>query len=653
MLWPKRFHGPVWLTAVGALLFLTIVELVKPRAFLYDDNLTQFLPWYSFSYDSWRHGVVPQIDFYNYLGHPVLTAGQAGVFYPPIFLGMALAHFCGRPAAGIEWLCWMHLAAAALVVERLTRPLFTRAAPSVALGWLYLTLPFNLCASQLWTVDSYTIFFVPLVFLCLDRLAEQPTLRRTAALALVKAFFLFSGHLNYFALCLIFEVFFLALRFGWTGLPGLRRAFFAWVGANVLGGLAAMAALGPILLHLGQTAERSQPMALDLVLSESMHLTTFFASQFGLFLTDDTDNYLFRPGWYYWGGSILLLAAPWAFWREPLVRRWGLLVLAAVVLSTSAYVLVCLLPGYRSFRWPVKNMLFGGFFYVMLFASGLRLTERRWPGLLCLGLILFGVAMNVVVALSAASLSGSEIFPRYAPEFHLPFEKLRDGRSVLVGLVNGDRFNPDYLGFEFATLARTPGFAGYDPLVLAQNKREALDIVFLGLPWQPLDDAMVRHFSDWSVRYYFVHESSPAFAFLQSRPRFHVVYQHGPLHIFQDDLARTFAFFADAPQQPLPVAFGHNELTIDTRTHRGSGTLSLSLVPLAGYSWTTSDGQGGAVPVAADGRMTIPDIPGAGTIEIRYREPGLEFFIAVSLASFALLASCLLNRKDLANPNSV
>lgn len=649
MLCPKRFHGPVWLTACGALLLLTVVELVKPRAFLFDDNLTQFLPWYAFSYDAWRHGVTPQIDFYNYLGHPFLTAGQAGIFYPPIVAAMALAHACGRPEIGLEWLCWIHLAAAALVVERLARPLFSRPAPSMAIGWLYLSLPFNLCASQLWVVDSYTIFFVPLVFLCLERMADQITFGRAAALALVKTFFLFSGHLNYFALSLIFEAIYLALHDAWSEtkprrarLPDFGRALLAWTGANVLAGLAALPALGPVLSHLGQTAERSRPMARTFALDESIHLPTFLSSQFGLFLNDSSDHYLFRPGWLFWGGSVLLLAVPFAFWRDSRVRRWGLLALAAVVLSTSAYLVVSFLPGYQSFRWPAKNMLFGGFFYVILFASLMQMAARRWPGPLCLGLILFGVTTNLVVTLNAVSLSGSETYPRYAPEFHLPLEKLRDGRSFLVGLTNGDHFNPDYLGFEFATLARVPAFAGYDPLVLAQNRREALDIVFLGLPWHDLDDPMVQHLSDWSVRYYFVNETAPALAFLQSRPRFQPVYQLGALRIFEDGQSRPLAYFADDPQQALPVKFGENELTIDTRAHPGAGTLSISLVPLPGYSWSSQDGETHLVPVATEGRMTIPNASGGGSIRICYHEPGLDAFLAVSLAAFALIAACLL-----------
>jgi hypothetical protein len=131
---------------------------------------------------------------------------------------------------------------------------------------------------------------------------------------------------------------------------------------------------------------------------------------------------------------------------------------------------------------------------------------------------------------------------------------------------------------------------------------------------------------------------------LQSRPRFQPVYQNGSLRIFEDGQAAPLAFFEDAPQQPLPVQFGDNELTIDTRTHPGAGTLSLSLVPLAGYSWSDQSGKSHPVPVAPEGRMRIPGVSGGGNIKVRYHEPGLDAFLAISLAAFALIATCLFMR---------
>jgi hypothetical protein len=40
--------------------------------------------------------------------------------------------------------------------------------------------------------------------------------------------------------------------------------------------------------------------------------------------------------------------------------------------------------------------------------------------------------------------------------------------------------------------------------------------------------------------------------------------------------------------------------------------------------------------------MTIPNVPGGGTIAVRYHEPGLDAFIAISLAAFAVIAGALL-----------
>jgi hypothetical protein len=651
MVWPRRFHGSVWLTALGALFFLTAIQLAKPVAFFWDDNANEFWPWYAFDYAALCHGVIPQIDFYNYLGNPYLTSGQPAVFYPPVYLSVALAHLFGRPEITIEWLAWVHLAGAAVVMERVARFLGSNPIQAMATGWLYSTLPFITCSPQLWVYNSYTAFYVPLIFLGLELLIQRITFRRVAGLALVKALLFFSGAINYFALSLLFELAYLAVRLSWKdpdAAPQVPRLFdrlrifarviLAWTVANFLMILLSLPSFGPMVMHLNDTADRSQPMSLELVLDESIHLQTFLCSQVGIFLPDPAARYLYRPGWLFWGGSALAPILLLSTWRSVQVRRFGLLALAAVILSTTAFVLIHDLPGYRSFRWPAKNMLFAGFFYVLAFSAMVRAMPDRWHHVAKLGVLLFGVLTNLVVAFGPESRSGTEFYERHAPVFHVPLEKMQQGRTVLVGLAEGDFFNPDYLGFQFATLVRVPAFAGDDPMVFAQNKREALNVVFVGLPWHDPDDAMVDHLSSWSVRYYFVHELSPRLGYLESHPRFRPMFQYGALRIFEDEQSAPLAYFEDQPQRVVPLQFGDNEVTIDTRDHSGEGTLSVSLVPLAGYSWRQDGGPAQPVPVAKEGRMKIPGIPGGTIIRIRYHEKWLDGFIAIALGTFALLA---------------
>ncbi|HEY0257078.1 MAG TPA: hypothetical protein VGC39_06525, partial [Candidatus Methylacidiphilales bacterium] len=199
MVLPQRFHRSIWLTALGALFFLAAFEWVKPQAFFFDDNLFYFLPAYDFNARAVAHGVIPQINFFQYLGETWLSDSQMSVFYPPIYPAMWFSRVSGRPGIGIEWLCWVHMTAAALVIERLARLLGCRAPEAIGAAWLYLTLPVIVCASQLWVNTAFTELYVPLTFLALELFLRRMTLERMIGLGSVKALFLLSGHINYFA----------------------------------------------------------------------------------------------------------------------------------------------------------------------------------------------------------------------------------------------------------------------------------------------------------------------------------------------------------------------------------------------------------------------------------------------------------------------
>lgn len=644
----RRFHASAWLTAAGALLFLFVMELAKPGCFFWDDNVTEFWPGYALNLAALRHGVLPQIDFFNYLGQPSLSTAQSSTFYPPVYLAATLAEWLHRPDVAIAWLDWIHLAAVALVVERFAREMGGSAAQAVIAGWLYLTLPIICCMPQLWVHSGYTAFYVPLIFLQLELLIRQVTFRRIFVLALAKAFFFFSGAINFFALSLLFEAIYLAVRWATEKEAPRRvvegiRPVRAWIGATVLALLLALPSLGPIAQHIAETADRAHGMTMGKVLDQSIQLGTFFCAQAGVFLRDSSPNdYIYRPGWLFLGGSILVPFLILHGWRKAEVRRWGVMALAGLLLSTPVFAVVHFLPGYGSFRWPAKDMLFAGFFFVLMLVALIRALPANWPSRSRLGLLLVALTTNIVVALGPESSNGAERFPRYPAEFHLPMERLREGRAVLVGLSQGNRFNPDFLGFQFATLAHLPALAGYDPLVFAQNKREALNIEFIGLPWTPVDDAMVEHFAGWSVRYYFVDQLSPVLGFLQQRPRFRPLFQKDGLRVLEDTQAQPLAYFEDAPQQKLPVTWGVNDVVIDTSLHPGPGMLSLSLVPLAGYSWSIPGGKKETVPVAPSGRMRIPNVTGGGAVQVRYDEPRLMIFIAISLATLLLAVGGLI-----------
>ncbi|HEY0255904.1 MAG TPA: hypothetical protein VGC39_00560, partial [Candidatus Methylacidiphilales bacterium] len=356
------------------------------------------------------------------------------------------------------------------------------------------------------------------------------------------------------------------------------------------------------------------------------------------------DAYLYPAAWYYCGGFLLLLPLSIYGWKQPEVRLWGLLMLAAFILSTPVFSLIHFLPGYGAFRWPAKMLLFGTFFYTLTLAVLMRHLPRRWPASVGAAILILAACSNLFVTFGSSVRNGSEFFPRYPAAFHLPLEWMQNGRMLLTGLAKANRYNPDFLSYDFATLARVPAFAGYEPLVAAQNKRETLGIVFIGLLDRDFDAPIIQHLRSWSVRYYLVDKISPWLPRLLAMPGFQEIYHDGSVHILEDVDAAPFAYFMDEPRQALPVKFGDNKLEIQTGGK--TGTLSISLVPLPGYSWRGQGKDSQSVPVDSAGRMRIEKAASAdGVIRIRYHEPWLNGYIALSLGSMILCGAGLLYRR--------
>jgi len=62
------------------------------QLFLYDDNATAFLPFYTYNWNSVINNLtIPFINFHQYLGHTYFSQGQTGVLYPPIYLAVLLS----------------------------------------------------------------------------------------------------------------------------------------------------------------------------------------------------------------------------------------------------------------------------------------------------------------------------------------------------------------------------------------------------------------------------------------------------------------------------------------------------------------------------------------------------------------------------------
>jgi len=629
----RRFDPWLWWTASGGLLFLTIFQLHQPGGFLFDDNILYFLPCYIFDYEALRQGIIPQLNVYQYLGQSWLSDSLVGAFYPPIYIAMALAYFFHYWQLAIDWLCWIHLVGAAIVVQRFALLWGSRPAWAMCTGWLYLTLPFICCSPQLWVVNSYCAFYIPLALLAIERLIRHVSVAGLLALSVVKALFILSGHINYFALSLLFEVAYLGFRA--FGSNTIIRLGVLWLTANGLAALASLPSLGPVLFHLRTAAHESIPLTLNQILDLHVDPGIFIVAQFGHWLTW---GYAYQPAWMFLGGSVFLPALLLRGKRKRRVLLFLVLMGLALIFSTPAFVLIHYLPGYGAFRWPEKLLLFVALFHAMLFAALVRHLPPQFPR--WLGGILFATAIscNLMVDFSPHAQAVTWLFHHYSWDSRLPIAHLQDGRSISIGSSSDHSYNPNFLNCYYASMVHVPVVGGYDVLIADQNRYEALDM-FFGNYEGKLDDAIIRHLRSWSVCHYLVETNSPTTYFLQNLTGFHKVDQIGKITIFDDTAAPAFAYFEETPVHALPVTYHPNGIEVETGAEF-NGTLSLSLVPLPGYAWFDVGAPNPVlhpIPPRNQGRMRIEALRSTtGRVGVVYREPGLNFFLMIGAVAWIL-----------------
>lgn len=631
--------SPAWITALLALVILTAYESSHPHGFFYDDSIYWFLPSYELNYESLKHHHLAQINFYQFLGYAPLADSQQGLLYFPIYLAEALAQRSGDRVLGIDWLCWVHLAAAALVVERYARLFNVSAGISVLLGLFYMTQPMIFDAPQLCVELGYTYFYIPLVFLSLELFLREPTILRLFLLTLVKTLFVLSGHINYFALSLLYEAAYIGLspfflrRFARAG---SFQGLFSWTLANVLCGLWSLPVLGPLLRHLHDSSERGNALDLHASLDLNESLFDFISVQIDhTHLSEHTIlPYLFPSAWFYLGLFLLFFPLMVSRFKEREIRFFLLLFLLGLLFCTSAYALIHSLPFYNSFRYPAKNFAFSVLFYCLGLGLFLRIQQRPLFEAMLVVALMAGIAWNMVVSFGyqGSPIGTSHLFRRYDAAFHLPMEQLRESRSVLVAAQRPNP-DPDLLGYLFASEAEVPVVQGYDPLISGQNYKEALETNYQGALNRDLNDEIIQHLRSWSVRYYFVDMSSPDAAHILKYPSFRKSYEIGPVAIYEDPDFVPMVYFKNAPKEPVRFAFEGNSMCLRTNGH--TGTISVSLVPLQGYYWrSASDKDWKPIPVASSGRMTFTiDKPGDQVI-VRYFEPFFRLFGFISAVSF-------------------
>jgi hypothetical protein len=461
------------LPAAAALLLLAgllfaALEARMPFYFLWDDNVSFYLPSYVYNLEAVLGGEIPHVNYHQYLGHTHLAAGQTAVLYPPLYPALVLTGLVwGDQRPAVDVLAVGHLLFSALGMFVLLRHRRVERRASVVAALLWVSFPFLAQVSRNWIFVAYAAAWLPWSFFLLGRLLDAP--RRTSSiftLGAVKALLISQGYVQYAILLVLYESLYLLLH--WFQLHRLRcprRQVFDEARAWVLALLASAALAAPVLLpmlHAKQvSAYRSGGLSFQELTSLSLDAVDFLKAQ--VFLLTPRAVHETSTAMFYLGLPNLLALGILFRDRRPVFKQVLLVAAAALVLSTAAYGVMYYVPLLSSFRWPFKSFLFVAFFLAVALGRAYQLffeDERR--GVRRAGAVLAALALagNAGVLLTRDEPFGPNRIEesvaglREAAAQRYP---LAAGRAVSMWLNPGEPEIHRFLAFNHATLARSTG----------------------------------------------------------------------------------------------------------------------------------------------------------------------------------------------------
>lgn len=235
---------------------LAIILSFDPNFFLHDDTLRYFLPLAKLQGEIlFEKGQLPEINLYQFGGHPLLPQNQNGVLYLPRYLFFLIATSLGEInlLPTIEIAC--HILLAGLGMYCLLQRLGVVRGLSIAASHAYAFNGFVLDLGRNWMFVAGYVGYLPVLFWAILGFQRNPTTKRLWILVFIRTLIILLGHSNFGAFVFICEaLFFVFLR------PGPRTA-----GAYLISLLLTLLIAAPGLLPMYQGLRESARGTLSLL----------------------------------------------------------------------------------------------------------------------------------------------------------------------------------------------------------------------------------------------------------------------------------------------------------------------------------------------------------------------------------------------------
>jgi hypothetical protein len=634
-------------------LFLVILEIQSPRFFSWDDNATQFCGYYQYNYNAIVHQkTFPWMVWTQYAGQTNLTQSQCGLFYLPAYLATGLSWlFTDGPFWNIEILILTHLLIGAYGMMRYLRAWNLPPEVAHAAGLLYATTPFFLIVSKSWIFVTYSMAFTPWIFLLVDRLVSDPKKRDFAIYILLKSLFFFQGYSHVWINLSFIEGLYFLWRWGclWksrrdSSLESIEaeslcpsilkkacwKILWLYTLAQIIHLLVILPQLWINTQSVHDSPHRGAKISMDQLLAFRLDPSDGFLAQ--LFYFQPERYLLSSSAILFLGGSVILF---YDLYRKIRAReKWPLSHLTltlfmaiTLLLSTSCYAALSLIPPFDILRWPIKFMMIVPFFYAGTFAffGSTENTSPRSPS----SWILLGAAllqMTIVFIPSHQSpLSKLRIHSGEDLQIHWPYQ---GGRVLPIASDEKYLLNPHLLAYNFGTWVRIPTLAGYDQLISKTNYKIALDLQVPGALEVDRLQKNLPHLQKWGVRYLTGSPEDPQILTLDSIPALRRVYEDSTVMVWEYPAAEPLISSLKNPRKPIPFQMTPSSLLIPSPLE--SGELVLRFAPHQNLHYRTLSAGHLTVwkspGINPDQTLKISIPPETTSFELSYRPNPFEIF---------------------------
>ncbi|MDD2772467.1 MAG: hypothetical protein PHP45_02110 [Elusimicrobiales bacterium] len=649
-----------------------VLELRHPYYFLQDDNRVHYLGYLAHNWRALISGSLALFNFHQFLGTPFLAMGQTATLYPPAYLAAGLSKLLfGHIFAAVDIYIILHLVAGGPAMFHFLKKTGVGGRAAFLGGLAWPLNGFAVYMSSNWPVVCPVVVYFPLMLLFSTLVLETAGgLAEICALTAVRLGLFYTGYVQYFIYCVVFETLFLLLCGFFSGKKPGRAALLRYLSSHILTAALALPLLLP-MWHLARiSADRSVPLPYSDFASGRNKLLLWLQGlvlpiKAGWILRSEIFSRIFRRhswldaflpcyahvGWVMAFFAVRSLAPRNFKTLTPQAKSAAALLAIALVWSVGLInKILYVIPIMNRFRYNFKLVLFSDFLLIALGVAGYAVFESRRAHkttvfTVALALTISNFAL-LYLALPPRNFSNfAEKVPLRIP---LPGPDT-SGRILAIAPPNSDMVNgtalptTDYSGlvaFNYATLWGYDYFAGYQVLVPKPNA-EATG--YLAAPAvAPVKSGelagMAPHLRCWGVRRYIVANSflpvyEKDFAALDMRRE----WNDATRTIFLDPHARPPVYLPGTNDGlGLEYRFSVNSVFISKKS--GPAAVAVANVLYNPFFNALVNGVRAQVEPNADGQLSIAMPAGRADAEIYYRDPWFETGLLLSGLALALFA---------------